>query len=157
MMWGLFIRRVPNCAAPVSVITGVVVSSCIVGLPKLLGTAPWTYQEQISTMFAASTLAFFGARFLYRGDDPEVVAREREFFSNRDRPVDFAAEIGAGNDGRQMRIIGVFAFAMGAAMLLLLIPASSAGHWGKIASISGTTAAVGALLLYLGYRRKGTP
>ncbi|MFA5262560.1 MAG: hypothetical protein WC378_01955 [Opitutaceae bacterium] len=157
MLWGLFVRRVPNCAAPVAVITGVVVSSFIVGLPKLLGTTPWTYQEQIFTMFAASTLAFFGARFVHRGDDPEVTAREKEFFGNRDRPVDFSAEIGTGNDGRQMRIVGIFAFLMGVAIFLLIIPASSAGHWGKIFCISGTIATVGALLLYLGYRRKGTP
>ena len=155
MMWGLWVRRVPNCAAPISVIVGVAVSSSIAYGPKLLGTAPWLYQEQIMALLVAGTLAFFGARFLYRHEDPGMVAREQEFFSNRDRPVDFAAEIGTGNDSRQMRIIGVFALFMGAAILLLLIPSSSVGHWGKIASIAGTVGAIGAFLLYCS--RTGQP
>ena len=108
------------------------------------------------SLYAAGTLAFFGARLAYRRDDADIATREAEFFSRRDRPVDFAVEIGRGNDGRQMRIIGLFGLIMGAAILLLLLPASSAGHSGKILVIAGSTAGIGGLLLLLGRANRTT-
>jgi Na+/proline symporter len=158
MMWGMFVRRVPNWATPFSIVVGLVVSSGIEYGPGLLGAAPWLYHEQIFALFAASSLAFFGACFIYRrrAPDPEVVAREAEFFSRWSRPVNFTAEIGQGNDGRQMRVVGLFGLAMAAAILLLLIPASSAGHSGKILVIAGGTAVVGGVLRYSGRAKRTT-
>jgi hypothetical protein len=83
------------------------------------------------------------------------VAREAEFFSRRDRPVDFAAEVGAGNDTAQLRIVGLFGLVLGGSLLLLLIPASSAGHSGKILVLAASMAGVGGLL-YL-YSRRASP
>ena len=108
------------------------------------------------SLYAAGTLAFLGARLFYRREDPASVARDAEFFSRRDRPVDFAREIGRGNDGRQMRIVGLFGLIMGAAILLLLFPASSAGHSGKILLIAGSTAGLGGLLLLVGRANRTT-
>ena len=156
MMWGMFVRRTPNWAAPFSIIVGLVVSFSIAFLPKILGTAPWYYHEQMFSLYAAGTLAFFGARLAYRRDDADIATREAEFFSRRDRPVDFAVEIGRGNDGRQMRIVGLFGLIMGAAILLLLLPASSAGHSGKILVIAGSTVGIGGLLLLLGRANRTT-
>ncbi len=156
MMWGMFVRRVPLWAAPVSIIVGLVVSFSIALVPKLLGTAPWYYHQQMFSVYAAGTLAFLGARLACRRDDPAVDAREAEYFSRRNRPVDFATEIGQGNDGRQMRIVGLFGLVMGAAILLLLLPASSAGHSGKILLISGSTATIGGVLMYFGYANRST-
>jgi Na+/proline symporter len=158
MMWGMFVRRVPNWATPLSIVVGFVVSSGIEYGPGLLGSAPWLYHEQIFALFAASTLAFLGACWVYRrgAPDPEIVAREAEFFSRWSSPVNFTAEIGQGNDGRQMRIVGRFGLAMAAAILLLLIPASSAGHSGKILVIAGGTAVVGGVLRYFGRANRTT-
>ncbi|MCX6943727.1 MAG: hypothetical protein NT173_03020, partial [Opitutales bacterium] len=156
MMWGMFVRRVPLWAAPVSIIVGLVVSFSIALVPKLLGTAPWYYHQQMFSVYAAGTLAFLGARLACRRDDPAVDAREAEYFSRRNRPVDFATEIGQGNDGRQMRIVGLFGLVMGAAILLLLLPASSAGHSGKILLIAGSTATIGGVLMYFGYANRST-
>ena len=158
MMWGVFVRRVPTWGPPLSIVVGLVVSSGIQYGPKLLGTTPWLYHEWIFTLMVVSTLTFFGACFVYwrQEPNPDVVAREEEFFSRWSRPVDFKAEIGEGNDGRQMRIVGLFGLIMAAAILLMLIPASSAGHSGKILTIAGSTAAVGALLFFCGRRDQMT-
>ncbi len=158
MVWGIFVRRVPTWATPFAIVVGFVVSSGIEYAPGLFGTAPWLYYQQILALFTASSAAFLGACLLYwrRAPDPAVVARETEFYSRWGRPVDFTAEIGAGNDGRQMRVIGVFGLAMAAAILLLLIPASSAGHSGKILVIAGGTGLVGGALWTSGRRRRST-
>jgi len=158
LMWGMFIRRVPTWATPLAIIVGFVVSSGIEYAPAVLGMAPWVYWQQILALFAASSLVFLGGCVVYRRGrpDPAVEAREAEFFARWRRPVDFAAEIGAGNDGRQMRVIGRFGLAMAAAILLLLLPASSAGHAGKILLIAGGTAAVG-FALTLGGRGRTAP
>ncbi len=158
LMWGMFARRVPNWAAPLSIVVGAAVSSGIEYAPALFGSSPWLYWQQILALWLSSSAAFWGACLVYwrRTPDPVIVAREADYFGRVSRPVDFAAEIGQGNDGRQMRIIGMFGLAMAAAMLLLLIPASSAGHAGKILVIAGTTAVIGGLLWVNGRRNHAT-
>ena len=151
LFWGLFVGRTPQWAAPGSIILGVVTSSAIAFGPALLGTSPWYFQEQIFSVIGISTLFFFGSRLFYRGD-AEAAAREVEFFSRRDRPIDFTAEVGAGNDTAQLRIVGVFGLVLGGAILLLLIPTSSAGHSGKIVTLAASMAGIGALLFF--YSRK---
>lgn len=152
LFWGLFFGRTPQWAAPGSIIVGIVTSSSIAFLPPLLGTSPWFFQDQLFSVIGVGTLFFLGSRLFYRGDNPEAVAREAEFFSRRDRPIDFASEVGAGNDSTQLRIVGIFGLVLGGAILLLLFPASSAGHWGKILSLAAAMGGIGALLYF--YSRK---
>jgi Na+/proline symporter len=155
LMWGLFARGVPRWAAPVSIVVGIVVSSGIEYAPALFGTSPWVYWQQILAMIGSSSVAFWTAWALARRRpvDADLAAAEAEFFDRLSRPVDFAAEIGEANDGRQMRIIGLFGLLMGGAILLLLLPASSAGHAGKIVVIAAVTGGLG-LLLWLKGRRE---
>jgi SSS family solute:Na+ symporter len=157
LFWGLFIGRTPQWAAPVSIIIGIVASAAIAFGPSVLGTTPWYFQEQIFTVVGTGTLVFLGSRLFYRGDNPVTVARDVEFFSRRNRRIDFAAEVGAGNDTAQLRIVGVFGLVLGAAMLLLLFPASSAGHFGKILSLAAAMAGTGALLFVLSGKRNRPP
>jgi hypothetical protein len=77
-------------------------------------------------------------------------ARELEFFSRRNRLVDFGAEIGEANDGRQLRVGGAFGTIIGLTILLLLIPASSAGHAGRICAVASSTVGIGLLTRWLG-------
>jgi hypothetical protein len=72
------------------------------------------------------------------------------FFTRRNRPVDFAAEIGASTDDRQLRIVGLFGLTIGCGVLLLLLPASSAGHGGKIIAIAVSTLGIGTLMWWRG-------
>ncbi len=150
LVLGLFLRRVPSSAPFVSIGAGLCVSLAIY-LAPFFGAAPWVFQSQVGTVMAVSAASFLAVRALVRPSEA-ALEREREYFSKRDRPVDFAAEIGEGNDGRQLRVVGAFGAALGLAILLLLIPASSAGHWGKICVVAISTFATGALMSWLGLR-----
>ncbi len=151
MVLGLFMRRVPPVAPFAAIGAGFCVSFPIYLAPLVSHAKPWTFQSQVGTVMAVSLLAFLAVRRLCR-PDAAAIAREEEFFSRRDRPVDFAAEIGPGNDGRQLRIVGTFGAALGLAILLLLIPASSAGHAGKICAVALSTFGIGCLMIWLGRR-----
>ena len=155
MVLGLFLRRVPPAAPFAAIGAGFCVSFPIYLAPLVSNAAPWTFQSQVGTVIAVSLVAFLGVRALCRPDEA-ALDREQEFFSRRDRPVDFDAEIGPGNDRRQLRIVGTFGAALGLAILLLLIPASSAGHSGKICAVALSTFAIGCLMLWIG-RKSGQP
>jgi Na+/proline symporter len=149
MVLSLFLRRVPPIVAFVSIGTGLGVSLSIFLAPLLTSAHPWTFHAQVGTVAAATVVTFFLLRAWFR-PDPATLAREEEFFSRRNRPVDFAAETGVGNDGRQLRIVGAFGLAVGLAILLLLFPASSAGHTGKICAVALSTLAIGGLMFLAG-------
>ena len=151
LVLGLFLRRVPSAAPFVSIAVGFCVSLTIYLVPLLSGTKPWVFQNQVGTIIAVSVATFLLVRALVAPDE-EALAREREFFSRRDRPVDFGAEIGEGNDGRQLRIVGAFGIVLGLAVLLLLIPASSGGHARMICSVAFSTFAIGGVMAWLGAR-----
>jgi Na+/proline symporter len=152
MVLGLFLRRVPPAAPFVSIGAGLCVSIPIYLAPLVLGTTPWPFQSQVGTVVAVSLGSFLAVRAFFRPDEA-ALAREREFFSRRNRPVDFAAEIGPANDGRQLRIVGAFGTALGLAILLLLLPASSAGHAGKICAVATSTFSIGGLMIWVGRGR----
>lgn len=151
MVLSLFLRRVPPAVPFAAIGVGLVVSLSIFLLPGLLHAAPWTFQAQVSVVGAVTALTFLAVRGR-RPSDAATQAREHEFFSRRNRPVDFAAEIGRGNDGRQLRIVGAFGLVLGTAILLLLLPASSAGHAGKICAVALATLAIAGLMVWAGRR-----
>jgi len=151
LVLGLFVRRVPTSAPFASIGAGFCVSLSIYLAPLLLDTKPWLFQSQVGTVIVVCLATFLLVRALQPADDA-ALAREQEFFSRRNRPVDFAAEIGVGNDGRQLRIVGSFGTVLGLAVLLLLFPASSAGHAGKISMVALSTVALGGLMIWLGRR-----
>jgi SSS family solute:Na+ symporter len=149
LVLGLFLRRVPLAAPFISIGAGFCVSFSIFLIPLVLGTTPWPFQNQVGAVMIVSLITFLAVRAFLPLDEA-TLEREREFFSRRDRPVDFAAEIGEGNDCRQLRIVGAFGATLGSAVLLLLIPASSTGHSGKICAVALSTMALGSLMIWLG-------
>jgi len=151
LVLGLFVRRVPSAAPFVSIAAGFCVSLAIYLSPFVLGTQPWVFQYQVGAVAAVSLASFFLVRALV-APSGEALARESEFFSRRDRPVDFSTEIGEANDGRQLRIVGTFGLVLGLAVLLLLIPESSAGHAGKIVAVALSTLGTGGMMTWLGFR-----
>jgi Na+/proline symporter len=157
MLLGLFVRRVPVLAPYASIAVGFCVSLSIYLTPIVSSAAPWPFQYQMGAVLAVSVITFFVVR-ARMPLDPEMAAREQEFFGRRDRPVDFAAEIGEANDGQQLRIVGAFGAALGAAILLLLLAPSSAGRGGLIIAVAASTFGIGALMLWAGarLRRKAT-
>ena len=151
MLLGLFLRRVPVAAPFVAIAAGFCVSLSIYLAPLVSDVKPWSFQYQMGAVVVVSVISFLLVRALHR-PDAAMLERETVFFARRDRPVDFAAEIGEGNDGRQLRIVGLFGAAIGAAILLLLIPASSAGHAMEIAAVALSTLAVSGLMIWAGRR-----
>jgi Na+/proline symporter len=142
---------VPLAAPFVSIGAGLCVSISIYLAPLIADVRPWVFQWQVGAVVAVSLLSFLLVRALV-APDAEALAREEEFFSRRNRPVDFEAEIGEANDGRQLLIVGAFGAALGLGILLLLIPASSTGHSGKICAVALFTFTIGALMMRLGLK-----
>ncbi|HEY4300221.1 MAG TPA: hypothetical protein VGM73_05075 [Candidatus Didemnitutus sp.] len=154
LFWGMFVRGTAGWAAPASVGLGFAVAlACAFG-PQIMGAEPMTYAGQVAWPFGAASVLFLASRLGPRSRAGEAERLAEEFFSRRDRPVDFAQEVGAANDARQARIVGTFGVALGAAILLLLLPASSTGHHGKIVAAGMSTAALGALLWRRGRRSR---
>jgi SSS family solute:Na+ symporter len=151
LVLGMFVRRVPSAAPLASIAVGFCVSFSIYLAPVLGWARPWVFQSQVGAVVAAGAATFFLVRALVPMDQA-ARGREAEFFGRRDTPVDFAAEIGAGNDGRQLRVVGMFGLVLGLAILLLLFPASSAGHAGMVCAVSLFTCAIGGCLLWIGVR-----
>ncbi|MFA5265128.1 MAG: hypothetical protein WC378_15000 [Opitutaceae bacterium] len=151
MFLGLFLRRVPIAAPYISIAVGFFISFAIFFAPMVSDVSPWSFQCQVGTIIAVSTIVFMLVRALVK-PDTAMLERETEFFSRRDRPVDFAAEIGVANDDRQLRIVGVFGICIGLAILLLLIPASSAGHAGEILAVSLSTLVISILMIWSGFK-----
>jgi hypothetical protein len=146
MVLSLFVRKVAPVVPFAAIGISMVVSACI------YWGAQWTFQAQVVTVMAVAFACFFAARRLCPPDEA-TLARENEFFTLRDRPVDFASEVGEGNDGRQLSLVGAFGLVLGVAILLLLIPPSSAGFGWEIGAVAGVTSLLGALMVWAGRAR----
>jgi hypothetical protein len=142
------VRRVPYWTPVFAIGCGLAAALAAAFLPKLLGAEELLYHERIFAVVGVGLLAYFGSRRWARELDPVTLEREQHFFELRDRPIDFASEVGSGNDTRQMRVMGFFAWALTIAFLMLLIPASSAGHHLEFIALALTCAAVGVTLLW---------
>ncbi len=149
MLLGLFLRRVPLVAPYASIAAGFGVSLSIYLAPLVSTARPWAFQYQVAAVVAVSVITFLLVR-AWRRPDAAMLEREAEFFARRDRPVDFAVEIGESNDGRQLRIVGVFGVTIGLAILLLLLPASSLGHAREICAVALATLGISGLMIWAG-------
>jgi hypothetical protein len=153
MCLGLFLRRLPDWAPPTAIAAGFFVSASIrFGIPAF-GIEPWFYHQQLLSVIATSVAILLASRFFFGREPRESTEREQRFFELIKRPVDFATEIGGDSTSRQLRIVGTFGLCIGAGILLLLLPASSAGHAGKIMAVAGGTLAI-SLAMFLRGRDK---
>ena len=178
MLLALFIRKAPPWAALVSIGVGLCVSA--VGFysedlfgegkqmtewlrngspyynPALFG-GKWAFSTVVFANVTASGLGFlltmpfwFTARAPYR-------AKVDTFFTNMHTPIDFATEVGEGNDLTQLKIIGGFAVVVGAFIAaMVVLPNSGVGRLG-ILFVGGFVAAVGGVFLWVGKRSALTP
>lgn len=153
---GLFIRGVQRWTPFLSIIAGLVAALAAAFLPSLLGSEPWLYHTRIFTVAATGALAFFLGRAMGGPPDAATVAQEAAFFALRDRPIDFAQEVGTDNDALQLRIMGVFACLLAAAFLILLLPATSTGHAAKFITLAILSSVVGVSMLLRSRSRPAT-
>jgi Na+/proline symporter len=147
MLFAFLIRRTAPWAAISSILAGFVPSALAV-----FTRIDWTYQERTFYITAAAVAGFLVAIPFYRGSDTGYRARADGFFRKMRTPVDFAREVGVSMDAIQLRLIGRYALALGAfLMLIILVPNPL---WGRLSVlfVSGSVLLVGAMLLRAGRR-----
>ena len=137
-----FIRKVPSWTAIVSVGAGLGISTCGYFSGELFGTV-WSYQVKVVANIAAGTAAYLICALFWRLSATDYRARVAAFYEKMLRPVDFAAEVGPGNDRTQLRTIGFFATVIGALIcLLMLVHATGRERW-IIGAVGGFNLLIG--------------
>jgi len=115
-----------------------------------------SYQAKGLLVCLFSVSAFFISALFYKRSPKEYKDSCREFYERMHTPVDFEAEVGAGNDSYQLKMIGILAMITGGLMLaLLLVPNTLFGR-GCILSICCFVFAVGLLMWMAGRRQTRT-
>lgn len=166
----LFIRRVPAWAAMCTVIVTLVPSSFSFGAGKgwwsgMLAAdtvdgmsvlarswiaSEWPYHRTVLVNLSTGTLAFCATMPFWRTAPDSYRAQVTAFFTRMHTPIDFAKEVGEGNDGRQLRVVGWFAIAMGGAICslsLMPVAENSLSDRLGILFVGGFVAFVGGLLM----------
>ncbi|MDR2673614.1 MAG: hypothetical protein LBC18_01780, partial [Opitutaceae bacterium] len=147
----LFIKKVPHWSAVFSAAATLVPSS----LATFSGSDYWNLQHTVLWVLATGTGAFLLTMFFWRADDGAYGKQVAGFFETMRRPVHFASEVGEGNDGRQLVVMGRFTLAIALFTALLLAVPNPARGRVCIAGLAAALGAIGALLVYAGRRQAG--
>ena len=85
------------------------------------------WHHQLFIIGALGIVGWLIATLFWNRCSEEYKAKVAEFYARMDRPVDFAREVGVGNDFRQFKMVGLFVMIAGGLLsLLLLVP--NPGH-----------------------------
>ncbi len=169
VFWGLFVKRVPDWGAWVSLLFGLLVSVAIFdGLHTEVGryalgivfnkswseyivTHPVTCSYLVNVPLTSAV--FLGTGFFFKKREEARCREVDAFFHDRDRPVDFEAEVGDDNTVFQARSIGIMSIVYGGFVgLFLMIPNPTEGKL-AIGGISLLMLSVGGVLLFYSKRR----
>jgi SSS family transporter len=147
MLLAIFIKRAPSWAAIASV--------AVASVPSAIGLLNhWPFQQQVFVNLAVGAGTYLLTMPWWRYEKPAYRAQVEAFFEQMHRPVDFAREVGPGNDLHQLTIIGRFAVGLGLLIaLLLFIPGQSLTDRLSELFVSGFVASIGGLLMLGGRRR----
>ncbi len=172
LVWGMLIKETPPWSGWSTVLVGFCSSlfatwvltpeaaAHFFGVATPLARDSIEYWEQgIATLFnlAIGTAWFFGTKFFWDRSSSDYKARVTAFFSNMHRPVDFAREEGASNDGRQEKFIGRLCLAYGAFVAALaFIPNPLTGRLGFL-FIAALVGGIGVVLMRTSRQVKPTP
>ena len=162
LVLGLIVRRTPPWSAWSTVLVGFFCSLCISrfltpewAAPLFGYTAPFDddareYWRQAIELFGNITVGsawFLGTAFFWRGTSAAHQANVAEFFIRFNQPIDFAKEVGEGNDARQSSAVGWLCVAYGAFVLALaLIPNPLIGRL-AFGGCGGLVGGIGMLLI----------
>ncbi len=124
MFWGLLLKRMPQWT-PIAAMCVGFFGSIFLWVSEQSGRISWYYHEQVLFNIVVPTLAVFVSMFFARRNSAEYNNRVDGFFRRMNTPVDFAAEVGEGNDAMQLRLLGRFAVAGGSFIMLLAVAARS--------------------------------
>lgn len=145
----LFVKKVPHWSAVFSIAATIVPSA----LSTFSGSAYWNLQNTVFWVFVTGAVAFLLTRLFWRTANADYRKQVDVFFETMRRPVDFATEVGAGNDGRQLIVMGKFTLVIAVfTALLLAVPNPPAGR-ACIAALAGVLGLIGLLLVCAGRKK----
>ncbi len=143
----LFVRRVPSWCIWSSLAGGF--------LPSLIDGIRGTVSPyQVTSLFAiiGGGIGYFISMPFWNRVSDERKKEIAIFYERMHRPIDFAKEIGKGNDAFQLIQIGRFALLVSILFLFLLFIVESGDGYGVVLTVSGFTGGIGALMLWAGKR-----
>ena len=117
----------------------------------------WRQAIQLLGNVALGTGWFLLTTLFWKASPPDHRAEVEKFLVRLDKPIDFTAEEGAGNDARQSAAVGWLCVAYGSfVVLLMLIPNPLTGRLAFV-GCGGLVAGIGALLVRSGRRAALAP
>jgi solute:Na+ symporter, SSS family len=150
LLMALFIRPAPWWAAIFSVCSALVPSA--MALMAEGSPGEWTYQKKILVIVPAGLLSYAVTIPFWRYASDAYREQVDRFFTTMHTPVDFAKEVGTGNDLSQLKIMGAFSAVIGVFICtLVVLPNPFSGRL-VILFVGGTVAVVGGLLIWAGSR-----
>ena len=177
MMLALLIRRTPSWAAIGSIVVGLSVSAVgfysddLFGADKPLTEAlrdtpiyvaalfggKWAFSTVVFANITASTIGFLLTLPFWKTSSAEHHAKVDRFFKNMHTPIDFAKEVGEGNDLSQLNIMGAFAIIIGGficALTVLAQPEAALQSRLGILFVGGFVGVIGVLFVWAARRSK---
>lgn len=130
LLLGMFIRQTPwwsallsiGCALSFSALAYFEIPLTYLGFSQAYSdTFEWSFQQQFFGVMATGTFGFLISIPFAPAKTSEHRIKVNKFFKNMKTPIDFANEVGEGNDDQQLTIIGRFGAAVTAFVALLLI------------------------------------
>ncbi len=172
MLLALLVRRVPAWAALVSIGVGLCVSAvgffsdALFGDGKAITEAlrdtaayhqplfggEWAFSTVVFMNISAAAVGFFATVPFWNTAPGAYRDKVDTFFARMHRPIDFAAEVGPGNDLSQLKIVGAFGLVMGCCICLLVLMQDALSGVLAVLFVGGFVATMGALLFWLGSR-----
>ena len=152
LMWGLFIRRTPSWAALFSIGCALTVSVlAFMNVPlSTFGFSPdatWTFQIKFFGVLAAGSLGFLLSIPFAPPQGSEHRIMVDTFITTMKTPIDFASEVGTGNDSAQLKVIGKFGAVIAVFIgAMLIIPNPAEGRL-AIAALALIIGGISALMM----------
>lgn len=145
----LFIRRAPWWSALFAAGCALVPSAV-----SVFAAEPWPFQREIAVGVATGVAAFLATIPFWRFASAEYRDLVRRFFTTMHTPVDFAREVGAASDHRQLRNTGMFASIIGSLVCLLAVLPNPWADRLQVLGVGGSVAVLGGLMNWYGRARQ---
>jgi len=144
----LFFKKAPRCSALISVAGGLILPRILIPVLSQIDGFMMNFQMKVLIVGVSGTVGFFLSYFFRHTDNEAVRQQITAFYTRMHTPVDFAKEVGAGNDRQQMLVVGRLALLVAVLMLGLIFIPNPLWARGCILALSASVGSVGGLLLW---------